>query len=166
MPDASKARQSPGSFLDGRTWTILINASIVSFRGGRQPRDQLGTNKLAMEDTTAEQRHAIRGIYDSIEQSMARGKPNWASIETAIKAFPGAIPTQKRLITTLRNALERAKASKNPLKVLDEVLPVIGSWGDTLSQKVVHEYLRSIAACGSIVVERFASNRPQPLAFG
>ena len=119
-----------------------------------------------MRDTTVPQRHAIHGIYNSIEKSMAAPKPNWASIERAIREFPGATPAQKRLIATLRNALTRAKASKKPRKVLDEILPVIGSWGDTLSQERVHEYLRSIAACGSIIAEKFASNRPQPLAFG
>jgi hypothetical protein len=48
--------------------------------------------------------------------------------------------------------------SKAPEPILNDILAVVGSWGDTIKEEEVLAYLRAIAISGSLMVEIFASN--------
>jgi hypothetical protein len=110
----------------------------------------VGVTTFIVTDLTPPQKEAVQKIYRALEQRSAAD---------LIEEFPNPSPMDRQILEALKAALDRVKKSKNPEPVFREVLSVIGSWGDTLSEKNVRDYLRAIASSGSYLTETFADTR-------
>jgi hypothetical protein len=94
---------------------------------------------------TSEQQKAIGEICHVFSRKLDRGgKPGPFLIEL-IKLFPDPSPLQKKILKQTRRAFDKAKSAETPRPILEEILVVLCSWGDTLEETQVLAYMEAIS---------------------
>jgi hypothetical protein len=110
---------------------------------------------------TAEQQKAIGKICRAFSRKLDKGaKPGPFLIEL-IETFPDPTPLQKKIIKETRRTFARASQAEKPSPMLEEILMVLCSWGDTLEETDVLSHLTAITESGSYLRETHARNQPQ-----
>jgi hypothetical protein len=118
-------------------------------------------NIFRVTTITAEQQTAIGEICRAFSRKLDTGaKPGPFLIEL-IKAFPDPAPLQKKIIRETRRAFDRASQVENPRPILEEILTMLCSWGDTIAETEVLSRLMAITESGSYKRETQATNQPQ-----
>jgi len=106
---------------------------------------------------TPEQQKAIGEICRAFSRKLDTGaKPGPFLIEL-IKEFPDPTPLQKKIMRETRRAFESAARAENSRPILEEILMVLCSWGDTIEETDVLSYLRAIEESGSYMREAHAT---------
>src|SRR5438105_3139091 len=109
---------------------------------------------------TAEQQKAIGEICRRFARKLDTGaKPGPFLIEL-INTFPEPTPLQKKIISETRRAFDRASQAEKPKPMLEEILTVLCSWGDTIEETDVLSHLMAITESGSYMDKTHATNRP------
>jgi hypothetical protein len=108
---------------------------------------------------TAEQQKAIGEICRAFARKLDTGaKPSPFLIEL-IKTFPDPTPLQKKIIKETRRAFDKASQAEKPRPMLEEILMVLCSWGDTIEETDVLSHLMAITESGSYMRETHATDQ-------
>ena len=98
---------------------------------------------------TAEQEKIIGEICRAFARKVDSGsKPGPFLIELT-KLFPDPSPLQKKILRETRRAFRETKETESPKGMLEEILMVLCSWGDTLEETQVLAYMQAIAEHGT-----------------
>jgi hypothetical protein len=111
-----------------------------------------------MGDLDAKQSRAVREFVRAFSQLIRDSAKPKKELASLVDNFPGPSPLQRKILEEIPRACVKAVNSKAPEPILNDILAVVGSWGDTIKEEEVLAYLRAIAISGSLMVEIFASN--------
>jgi hypothetical protein len=110
---------------------------------------------------TAEQQKAIGEICRAFTRKLDKGARPGSFLIELIKTFPDPTPLQENIIRETQLAFERASHAEKPRPMLEEILTVLCSWGDTIEETDVLSHLMAITESGSSIREMDATNQPQ-----
>src|SRR6266576_1653132 len=98
---------------------------------------------------TSEQHKALGEICHVFSRKLDRGGKPGPFLIGLIKLFPDPFPLQKKILRETRRAFDKAKNAEKPRPILEEILVVLCSWGDTLEEAQVLAYMESISQHGT-----------------
>jgi hypothetical protein len=101
------------------------------------------------EEISRQQLAKMKQLAEAMAQVM-EGKTPEHSMDELMESFPNPSKIQRAILAEIRKACARKEWNG-----LEEILAILGSWGDTLSEQDVLRYLRDITRSGTMMVELF-----------
>ena len=101
------------------------------------------------EAISQERLAAMKKLAATMAQVM-EGKTPEPSMGELMNSFPKPSKIQCAILAEIRKACARKEWSG-----LTEILAILGSWGDTLSEEDVLRYLRDVTRTGTMMAEVF-----------
>jgi len=106
----------------------------------------------------AEQQVTIGEICRAFSRKLDTGSKPGPFLMELLKLFPDPSPLQKKILREARRGFETAKKAEKPRPMLEEILIVLCSWGDTLEETQVLAYLQAITEHGTYKLRDIADS--------
>ena len=97
----------------------------------------------------AEQQKAIAEICRAFSRKIEKGARPGPFVIELTRLFPSPSPLQKKILRETRRACDKVKQAERCGPMLEEILMVLCSWGDTLEETQVLAYMEAITEHGT-----------------